>query len=85
IGRTIVKGLGCNKCGDTGYKGRMAIHELMVVEDNVRKAIIEHKTSTEIRQIAREKGGLVTLMEDALEKALQGKTTLEEIASMISE
>ena len=57
----------------------------MVVEDNVRKAIIEHKTSTEIRQIAREKGGLVTLMEDALEKALQGKTTLEEIASMISE
>ncbi len=85
IGRTIVKGLGCNKCGDSGYKGRMAIHELLVVNDDVRKAIIEHKTSTEIRQIAREKAGLVTLMEDALEKALQGKTTLEEIASMISE
>jgi type IV pilus assembly protein PilB len=85
VGRTIVKGLGCAKCGDSGYKGRMAIHELLVVDENVRKAIIEHKTSTEIRQIAREKAGLVTLMEDALEKALQGKTTLEEIASMISE
>jgi type IV pilus assembly protein PilB len=85
VGRTIVKGTGCNKCGDTGYKGRMAIHELLVVDEHVRKAIIEHKTSTEVRQIAREKSGLVTLMEDALEKALQGKTTLEEIASMISE
>ena len=85
IGRTIVKGTGCNKCGDTGYKGRMAVHELLVVDEHVRKAIIEHKTSTEIRQIAREQSGLVTLMEDALEKALQGKTTLEEIAGMISE
>jgi type IV pilus assembly protein PilB len=85
VGRTIVKGTGCSKCGDTGYKGRMAIHELLVVDEHVRKAIIEHKTSTEVRQIAREKSGLVTLMEDALEKALQGKTTLEEIASMISE
>ncbi|MFN3266391.1 MAG: ATPase, T2SS/T4P/T4SS family [Deinococcales bacterium] len=85
VGRTIVKGVGCSKCNDSGYKGRMAIHELLIVDDHVRKAIIEHKTSTEIRQIAREKSGLVTLMEDGLEKALSGKTTLEEIASMISE
>ncbi len=84
-GRTIVKGMGCGKCNDTGYKGRMAVHELLVIDDHVRKAIIEHKTSTEVRQIAREKAGLRTLMEDGLEKALQGKTTLEEIASAISE
>jgi type IV pilus assembly protein PilB len=84
-GATLMKGVGCDKCNGTGYKGRMGIHELLVMDDHIRKAIIEGKTSTEVRAVAREKAGLRTLMEDGIEKALAGHTTLEEIASMISE
>ncbi len=84
-GATIVKGTGCDKCGNSGYKGRMAVHELMVVDEHVRSAIIQGKTSTEVKQVARTMSGMRSLMEDGVEKALQGLTTLEEIASAISE
>jgi type IV pilus assembly protein PilB len=84
-GATLMKGVGCDKCSNTGYKGRMAVHELMVVDEHVRKAIIEGKTSTEVKQVARDKAGMRTLMEDGIEKALMGMTTLEEIAGSISE
>jgi type IV pilus assembly protein PilB len=83
-GATIVKGAGCDKCSNSGYKGRMAVHELMVINQDVRKAIIEGKTSTEVKQVAREKAGMRTLMEDGIEKALKGMTTLEEIMGAIS-
>lgn len=84
-GATIAKGTGCEKCSNSGYKGRMAIHELMIINEDVRRAIIEGKTSTEVKEVARTKGGMRTLMEDGIEKALAGLTTLEEIASSISE
>jgi type IV pilus assembly protein PilB len=84
-GATIVKGAGCDKCSNSGYKGRMAIHELLVVNEHVRKAIIEGKTSTEVKAVARAQAGMRTLMEDGIEKALEGKTTLEEIVSAITE
>ena len=84
-GAKIVKGAGCDRCSNSGYKGRMAIHELMVVDEHVRKAIIEGKTSTEVKAVAREKSGMRSLMEDGIEKALQGSTTLEEIVSAITD
>jgi type IV pilus assembly protein PilB len=62
----------------------MAIHELMIVNDDVRNGIIAGKTSTEIKEIARTQGGMRTLLMDGIEKAMQGLTSLEEISGSVS-
>jgi type IV pilus assembly protein PilB len=77
-GAKLYKGTGCERCGGTGYKGRYAIHELLVVDDEIRHAIVQGKSATEIKELARSKG-MRTLREDGIYKALQGITTLEEV------
>ncbi|MEN2982219.1 MAG: type IV pilus assembly ATPase PilB [Thermus sp.] len=77
-GAKLYKGMGCERCSGTGYKGRYAIHELLVVDDDIRHAIVAGKSATEIKEIARKKG-MKTLREDGVYKALQGITTLEEV------
>lgn len=74
----LYKGMGCERCSGTGYKGRYAIHELLVVDDEIRHAIVAGKSATEIKEIARRKG-MKTLREDGIQKAFQGITTLEEV------
>ncbi len=78
-GARFRKGRGCTECKQTGYKGRMGVFELLVLNERVRSAILEQKTSYEIRQISVEHSGLVTLMEDGLVKAAAGLTSLDEI------
>ena len=75
----LYKGTGCEKCGGTGYKGRMAIHEIMIVDEALKAAINEGKSSTELKEVARTQSGMRTLREDGMEKALQGLTTLEAV------
>jgi type II secretory ATPase GspE/PulE/Tfp pilus assembly ATPase PilB-like protein len=77
-GAKLYKGMGCERCGGTGYKGRYAIHELLVVDDEIRHAIVAGKSATEIKEMARQKG-MKTLREDGIYKALLGITTLEEV------
>jgi type IV pilus assembly protein PilB len=77
-GAKLYRGLGCERCNGSGYKGRYAIHELLVVDDDIRHAIVAGKSATEIKEIARKKG-MKTLREDGIYKALQGITTLEEV------
>lgn len=77
-GAKLYKGMGCERCSGTGYKGRYAIHELLVVDDEIRHAIVAGKSATEIKEIARKKG-MKTLREDGIYKALLGITTLEEV------
>ena len=78
-GAKLFRGAGCARCNGTGYKGRMAIHELMTIEEPVRRAIGAGKNATEIRDVARGEAGMKTLREDGLDKALAGLTTLEEV------
>ncbi len=73
------QGKGCPSCRFTGYRGRIAICELLVLNEEVREAIIARKTSYEIRRISIETSGLVTLLEDGLIKAVQGLTSYQEI------
>jgi type IV pilus assembly protein PilB len=73
------KGRGCAECGQTGYKGRIGVFELLVLNELVRDAILERKTSHEIRTISIKHSGLVTLLEDGLVKAAAGLTTIDEI------
>ncbi|CAN2039002.1 Secretion system protein E [Candidatus Magnetomoraceae bacterium gMMP-15] len=73
------KGKGCSHCKFTGYKGRLAVFELLVVDEPVRDALLNKKTSYEIRKISMESSGLMTLMEDGIVKAATGITSIEEI------
>jgi len=76
---TFYRGTGCGTCYGTGYHGRTALHELLVLNEDVREAILERKTSHEVRQISCESTELLSLMEDGMYKVLQGFTTAEEV------
>jgi type IV pilus assembly protein PilB len=78
-GGQFKKGRGCSECKQTGYKGRIGVFELLVLNELVRDAILARRTSHEIRNISIEYSGLVTLLEDGLVKAAAGLTTVEEI------
>ena len=78
-GGRFAAGAGCSACHFTGYKGRVAVFEALVLSEAVREAILERRTSEQIRRISVESSGLVTLLEDGLVKAACGQTTLAEI------
>lgn len=69
---------GCSACGNTGYKGRIAIHEFLVMDDALRRLILKHEDAGVLQEQAR-KSGMRTMYEDGLMKALKGVTTLEEV------
>ncbi|MBX8464260.1 MULTISPECIES: type II/IV secretion system protein [unclassified Deinococcus] len=83
-GAQLMRGAGCNRCGGTGYKGRMGIHELMVIDEPLRVAIGSGKNATEIAEVAMTQSGMKTLRQDGIEKALSGITTLEEVLAVTS-
>ena len=73
------RGRGCNRCNQSGYRGRGAIFEILPVTDEIRDLIIHNASSAEIRQKARELG-MKTLREDGWEKVFSGETTITEVA-----
>ncbi len=77
-GRELYEGRGCIECNGTGYRGRMAISEVLELSDKVREYIIARKPSSEIKKVARDEG-MVTLRESAVKAFLQGATGLKEI------
>jgi len=72
------EGAGCIECSGTGYRGRTAIHELLDLTDPIRRMILEKKSSSEIRELAK-KEGMHFLRESALDRVRRGLTTLHEI------
>lgn len=79
-GVRLRRGRGCIACRFTGYRGRIVVFELLVLNEPVRDAILARRTSYEIRRISMETTGLVTLLEDGIYKAARGLTTLDEVA-----
>jgi len=77
-GQSAMTASGCTQCRGTGYWGRAAIHELLVVDEPIREAILRGADASQLHEIAR-KGGLVTLYEDGLRKVATGVTSLEEV------
>jgi type IV pilus assembly protein PilB len=71
-------GAGCLECNGTGFLGRLAVSELLDLSDRIRELILEKRPASEIKRAAKEEG-MRFLRESALEKALQGQTTLREI------
>ncbi|MEI8318310.1 MAG: ATPase, T2SS/T4P/T4SS family [Planctomycetia bacterium] len=77
-GRKIFRGKGCDKCNRTGYKGRLGIYELMLMNDEMRDMIIRNCSTEELRNTAR-KFGMVTLRDAGMESVFAGLTTAEEV------
>jgi type IV pilus assembly protein PilB len=77
-GKKFYEGKGCLDCNGTGFRGRMAISELLELSDHIRELILERRPSSEIKKAAREEG-MVTLRECAVQRFLEGNTTLREI------
>ncbi|MFW6238249.1 MAG: GspE/PulE family protein [Halanaerobiales bacterium] len=78
---TIYSAQGCEECGNIGYRGRTAIHELLTISPAIKEAIINTESSARIEKLAR-KQGMKTLMEDGLNKVRNGNTTLEEVVKV---
>ncbi|MFC1743022.1 GspE/PulE family protein [Candidatus Riflebacteria bacterium] len=84
IKRTYYKGEGCDKCMDSGYKGRLGIFELLAVNDEIRRLILLKASGTELLAAAV-KYGMKTLRQDAIIKWVKGSTTAAEINRLTKE
>ncbi|HRZ24178.1 MAG TPA: type II secretion system ATPase GspE, partial [Candidatus Contendobacter sp.] len=74
----LYKPVGCEQCGGTGYRGRAAIMEFLVMSDPLRRMVLKHADATEL-QAEAQKEGMDTMYEDGLRKAVAGLTTIEEV------
>jgi type IV pilus assembly protein PilB len=78
------RGKGCAKCMNTGYKGRIGIYELMIIDDKIRNLTTAKAPVDEIRKQSRS-SGMVTLMENGIQKIKEGLTTVEEVLRVTQE
>ncbi|WP_424766786.1 GspE/PulE family protein [Paenibacillus sp. sgz302251] len=74
----LFRGQGCGSCNNTGYRGRVAIHEVLYIDDEMRELISNGATVQQLRAAAS-KQGMIHLMDDGLEKVTRGMTTLQEV------
>lgn len=77
------RAVGCQACSRTGYKGRFALHEIMLATEEIERLVIQRATSDEIRHVAIAQG-MTTLRQDGLKKAALGLTSLEEILRVVA-
>jgi type IV pilus assembly protein PilB len=78
----LYRPVGCAHCGKTGYRGRMAVHEVMLKSEEIERMTAEHRSSEEIGRTAREQG-MRTLRQDGIDKLVAGHTSIEEIMRVI--
>ncbi|MGI8908641.1 MAG: type IV-A pilus assembly ATPase PilB [Candidatus Sumerlaeaceae bacterium] len=78
VDMTVYRGEGCERCNARGYKGRMALYEIMVLSDNMRDRIIDGISTTALKRLASEEG-METLRMAGLTKAKEGVTTVDEV------
>ena len=81
---TVFEPVGCDECTRTGYRGRRALFEVLEVDEDIEKAIVQRQNATEIRNISLEKG-MKTLREDGWAKAFKGVTSVKEILRVTEE
>jgi len=77
------KGKGCIACNNSGYKGRIAAQEILKIDDKIREMILNRNPSTDIKDYAI-KNGNISLLQDAIDKAKKGITTIDEVIRVIS-
>ena len=77
-GKSFYRGKGCDACNNTGYKGRVGLFELMIMNDDLRDMIMKSASRDELRELARS-FGMVSLRDAGMDAAYEGRTTLDEI------
>jgi type IV pilus assembly protein PilB len=80
---TFFRPVGCTNCSRTGYKGRLALHEVMAVDEQIERMTVERESVSAITQVAIQ-NGMRTLRIDGLSKAAQGITSLDEILRVVA-
>ncbi|MEA2499652.1 MAG: type pilus assembly protein PilB, partial [Actinomycetota bacterium] len=78
----LFRPVGCTSCGGTGYRGRMAIHEVMPVTEEIERMVAEAASADAIGKVAREQG-MITLRQDGMEKVRQGLTSIPEVLRVV--
>ncbi|WP_130176070.1 GspE/PulE family protein [Cryobacterium sp. SO1] len=79
----IYEPVGCSNCSKTGYRGRLAVHEVMTVTEEIERLAVARASSAEIARVARDQG-MITLREDGWAKARLGLTSIEEILRVVA-
>jgi general secretion pathway protein E len=80
----IYRARGCRACRNTGYRGRSAVHELMIVDDDVRELVMKKADASSIRRACTSKG-MKVLRQDGAERVMAGRTTIEELLRVTQE
>jgi type II secretory ATPase GspE/PulE/Tfp pilus assembly ATPase PilB-like protein len=83
FGLKLWKSPGCSACGKSGYKGRVALHELLVGSDDLKRSIQRKAPIDEIRQVAAQ-SGMITLLQDGVRKVIAGLTDLTQVLAVCS-
>jgi type IV pilus assembly protein PilB len=78
----VYRAVGCKKCGNTGYRGRIGVHEVLMMTEEISRLCVENATAEDIKQVAVEQG-MLTLRQDGLEKVRSGLTSIEEVVRVI--
>ena len=78
----LYRAVGCSGCAKTGYKGRLALHEVMSVSEEIERLAVTRASATEIGRVARQQG-MTGLREDGMEKVRLGATSIEEIMRVV--
>jgi len=78
----LYRPVGCTACGNTGYRGRMAIHEVMTVTEEIERLVAENASAEDMGRVAREQG-MLTLRDDGMEKVRAGSTSIEEVLRVV--
>ena len=79
----LVKGRGCSSCYDSGYKGRLGVHELVRADEELRQLMVRSASRDELAAFCK-RTGRPTLFDDGLQRVLEGRTTLEEVARAVN-
>ena len=83
-GHTFQRGTGCDQCRQTGYQGRMAIHEICVITDRLRRLVVAKANGGDLKNAAVA-GGMKTLRHDGWRRVIEGRTTVEEVLRVTQE
>jgi type IV pilus assembly protein PilB len=81
---TMYRAVGCERCDQTGYRGRLGIFEMMVLDESLREMIFKGEPAARLRDHAFHSGGMSTLLQDGARKVVSGRTTIQELLRVIA-
>jgi len=77
----VLHGTGCPRCSGTGYRGRLALYELMAISDKMKDFVMEGATANQLKKFALQEG-MISLRQSGIQKIIEGRTTIEEVLSV---